>query len=146
MQPFGEAGPFGGLLALDGAVDVSMTTAETNTVTLWAHKGPAPVQATAAVDGTPVTAETTVPGQQAHVRFPGVAGTRYLMSCDLTGSGREGFLRMMSPSGNLVRLISCSPRGNATTVPLTQSGDYLLDFYFKRDGIGKVALAVKPAS
>ncbi|GIE91542.1 hypothetical protein [Actinoplanes regularis] len=124
---------------------VAMNTAETNTVTLWAYRIPGNVEATAAADGVPVTVETTVPGQQAHVRFTGVAGSRYTLSCDVTGSSRTGTVWLTSPSGKQVDLTHCSPTGKITTSPLTESGDFRLEFFFAKDGTGKAALAVTPA-
>ncbi|MEU7909338.1 hypothetical protein [Actinoplanes sp. NPDC049118] len=125
---------------------VSMNSAETNTMTLWAYKVPANVEATAAADGTPVTVETTVPGQQAHVRFPGVSGSRYTLSCDVTGSSRTGRVEVTSPSGKYLNLMYCRPDGKVVTDPLKESGDFRLEFVFDKDGTGKADLKVTPAS
>ncbi|MBO3743191.1 hypothetical protein [Actinoplanes flavus] len=128
---------------------VRMRMAETNSVTLWAYKIPAVTEATATTDGTPATVETSVAGQGALIRFPGVEGQKYTVSCDVTGAPRSAFLMLTSPSDAFVDSpysTDCGPTGTFTTAALKESGDFRLNLHFQGDGTGKATVTVRPAS
>ncbi len=129
-------------------ITVGMRKAELNDVTLWAYRVPAPVEAEAAVDGTPTTVELATPGQDAVVRVPVTAGQRLTISCDATGAQRHAGVLLSSPTDGWVdgpHYAQCGPTGSVTTAALPETGKYQLSVRFKGDGTGPVKVTVRPA-